>query len=275
MLNQRIGFIGAGNMASAIISGMLRAGLVAEEQIVVSDISTEQLRLIEGKTRVRTLENNAWVVDRSDVIIFCVKPFHMANVCAELQPYASPDKLFISICAGITTPFIEERLGGGADAMPVRVVRVMSNTPALVGCGAAAIAPGRHASTTDVALAVNIFQSVGTTVVLEEEKLDVVTGLSGSGPAYFFYFAEALIVAGIELGLTESESRMLVMQTFLGAARMAHESGMLLGELRAAVTTKGGTTEAGLRALDESGFIELAYRCVENAARRSRELSKQ
>jgi pyrroline-5-carboxylate reductase len=269
MLRQRIGFVGAGNMTRAILSGILKAGLVDRDQVMVSDVKSEQRETVERSTQCETVDDNATVVERSDVVIFAVKPFNMADVCNSVRSSVNPDKLFVSICAGIPTAFIEERLGDG-----IRVVRVMPNTPALLGCGAAGVAPGKNASRADLDLVLSLFQSVGTAVILGEDKLDLVTGLTGSGPAYVFYFAESLIQAGVKLGLSEEDASELVTQTVLGAARMAIESGKPLGELRAAVTTKRGTTEAGLNVLEEAGFADIVCRCVDAATRRSAELSK-
>lgn len=269
MLSEKIGFIGAGNMTRAILGGMLKAGLVSPSQVIVSDKLPEQRETVTRNAGCEVLEDNQAVVRQSDVIIFAVKPFNMNDVCQEIRSAATPGKLFVSICAGITTEFIQDRLGEAT-----RVVRVMPNTPALLGCGAAGIAPGKNATDVDLQLVLRIFQSVGTAVILDEDKLDLVTGLTGSGPAYVFYFAESLIAAGVQLGLTEADAQDLVTQTVLGAARMARESGKPLGELRIAVTTKRGTTEAGLNVLAEAGFPAIIAKCVEAATRRSAELSK-
>ncbi len=267
-LSQTLGFIGAGNMARAILGGTVRAGLVDPARALASDVSPDQLSGFCAATGAAAAASNREVAAKADVIVIATKPFHVEAVCAEVRDAARPAQLWVSICAGIRTPLIEQTLGGSA-----RVVRVMPNTPALIGCGAAGVAPGRHATSGDLDLVTRLFGAVGVAVRVEEDQLDLVTGLSGSGPAYVFRFAEALIGAATELGLSPEQARTLALQTLLGSARMALESGRPLHDLRAAVTTKGGTTEAGLRALEEGDFSELIRDCVDAATRRSRELS--
>lgn len=266
-LTEKIAFLGAGNMARAIAGGMIRAGLVGPEQIVASDVSEGALDALEQATGARRAPGNAPAASGADVVFLAVKPFQVADVCREIQSGVAR-QLIISICAGIPTSAIEQHLGGRP-----RVVRVMPNTPALIGCGSAACAAGRYASHADLDLAVRIFRSVGTAIPVDESKLDLVTGLTGSGPAYVFRFMEALLEAGVELGLTREEARVLVPQMVLGAARMAVEGTLTLSELRAAVTTRGGTTEAGLKVLEEGDFLHLIHDAVARAAERSRELS--
>lgn len=267
-LEGTIGFLGAGNMARAILSGMIGAGVIRPEQAAVSDAVAAQCDAVRNMTGAHIAPDNRELVRTADTVVFAVKPFHMEQVCAEIAPATRPGQLFVSICAGITCSFMEERLG--TDAC---VVRVMPNTPALVGCGAAAIAPGRNATADNMAAVRAIFESVGIVVEVPEDKMNLVTGLTGSGPAYLFYFAEALIAAGTEMGLPQGDATRLVTQTILGAARMAMESGRTLAELRQAVTTKGGTTEAGLRELDEADLPQIVRNCVAQAAERSRQLS--
>jgi pyrroline-5-carboxylate reductase len=267
-VKKRIGFLGAGNMARAIAGGVVRAGLVRAEDIVASDVVLQQREGFTRATNCRSVNTNREVTQFADIVIFAVKPFHVADVCAEIAELTRTDQLFVSICAGIRSSFIEKRLRGTP-----RVIRVMPNTPALIGCGATAISAGRYATADDIETVRRLFDAIGITVVLEEDLLDVVTGLSGSGPAYVFYFAECLIQAAQKLGLPEDAATKLVLQTLYGASKMALESGKPLSELRQAVTTKGGTTEAGLRVLSEGGFSTLVEKCVEAATRRSRELS--
>jgi pyrroline-5-carboxylate reductase len=268
-LSQTIGFIGAGNMARAIAAGIVRCGLVGAEQVVASDVSPDQLSAFSEIGSVRTTQQNGDVVNAADIIVFAVKPYQMDEVCRGVAKLVRPDQLFISICAGIPTHFIESHFGSDS-----RVVRVMPNTPALLGAGAAAVSGGKKAAPGDLDVTRRMFESVGKVVQVEEDKLDLITGLTGSGPAYFFRFMEAMIEAGTELGLRPDDARTLVIQTALGAARMASESGKALHELRNAVTTKGGTTEAGLKVLEEGDLPELILNCVSAATARSRELSK-
>ena len=267
-ITQTIGFIGAGNMARAIANGLIKASLVVPDQIILSDANPEQVVKLTEETGARGAANNNELVEKSQIVILSTKPYHVADVCEQVRPQLKPGHLFISICAGVKTAKIEAALGGTA-----RVVRVMPNTPALIGCGSAAIAGGSHATADDIETARRIFEAVGTAVVVAEDKLDLVTGLTGSGPAYLFRFIEALIQAGQQLGLSQEEAAALVPQMVLGSARMAMESGRSLQELREAVTTKGGTTEAGLKKLEEGGFMQLVQECVSAATRRSAELA--
>ena len=282
-INLKIGFIGAGNMARAILGGAVRTGIVTPEATLVADLSAEQTARLAGETGCRVAADNAEVARESDLIIFATKPHQVAAICDEIRAFTRPDQLFVSICAGLRTATIEAALGGdntapqtgmsAAQSSAHRVVRVMPNTPALIGRGAAAVAGGAAASPADIDLVVRLFDAVGKAVVVPEDQLDAVTGLSGSGPAYVFRFIEALVDAGIDAGLAPDDAAILARQTVLGAAVMAIESPLPLHTLRANVTTPGGTTEAGLRVLEEGELGELISDCVAAATRRSRELS--
>lgn len=268
--NRTIGFIGSGNMARAIIKGMLNVGLVDAGQITVADALPEQIERVQQETGVKGAATNRELAAQSDILIVATKPYHVAGVMAEIRDLLQPERhLVISICAGVRTSLIEEAAGDG-----IRVIRVMPNTPALLGNGSAGIASGASATPEDLELATRIFNSVGTSVVLGEEKLDAVTGVTGSGPAYVFRFIEALIAAAEDQGLSREEAAALVPQMVLGSARMAIESDKSLAELRQAVTTPGGTTAAGLKVLEEGDFVQLISDCVAAATARSRELAE-
>ncbi len=265
-----VGFIGSGNMARAIIRGMITTGLVAPGQVWISDANPDQVVKLAAETGVNAVESNTHLAQQSDILILATKPHHVVGVMQEIQNVLVPERhLVISICAGVRTPTIENSATAG-----VRVIRVMPNTPALIGCGSAAISGGKHASSDDLKVASQIFDSVGVSVVVDEDKLDAVTGVSGSGPAYVFRFMEALLAAAEQQGLTREEAHVLVPQMVLGAARMAVEGERSLEDLRQAVTTPGGTTAAGLRVLEENNFMELIDRCVTAATARSRELAQ-
>jgi pyrroline-5-carboxylate reductase len=269
-IKETIGLIGSGNMARALAGGLVRSGMAAPGQIVASDAVPSQVERLVAECGVRAAGSNRAVVEAADIVVLCVKPFQVADVCAEVAPAAAgADKLFVSICAGIPTRFIEERLGGRP-----RVVRVMPNTPSMIGRGASGVAGGAFCRPDDVERVAALFRSVGVAVVVPEEQMDLVTGLTGSGPAYVYFLAEALIDAAVDLGMSAADAETLVRQLMDGAGRLAFESDRPLAELRAAVTTKGGTTEAGLRALEEGGFRALVRECVARATARSRELSK-
>lgn len=264
-----IGFIGSGNMARAIIRGIVATGLTTPDRIWISDANPEQVERLSAETEVRGAANNSEVARHCDLIILATKPHHVTGVMAEIQAVLQADRhLIVSICAGVRTATIEDAAAAGT-----RVVRVMPNTPALIGCGSAAIAGGRNATSADLETVSQIFRSVGTAVVLDESKLDAVTGVSGSGPAYVFRFIEALMAAAELQGLSNEEAQILVPQMVLGAARMAVEGDRTLAQLREAVTTPGGTTAAGLRVLEGEGFVKAVSDCVAAATARSRELA--
>src|ERR1700722_19994136 len=201
-----LGIIGAGNMAEAIVGGLLRGGKTAAERIAVSDVSSERRQFFQTQLKVAAVDDNKSVAAQSRILLLCVKPQQMAAVLAGLGAAANPDALIISIAAGVSTQFIETNLGGGK---PWRVVRAMPNTPMLLGEGAAAICPGRRATSDDLAEARRIFEAGAVVIETTEDKMDAVTALSGSGPAYFFYLTEQLVKAGVELGLSPADAQLL------------------------------------------------------------------
>ncbi len=264
-----VGFIGAGNMARAIIRGMISTQQVRPGQVWISEVNPDQVTSLAADTGVNAANNNFELARQCDVLVLATKPHHVSGVMEEIRGVLERERhLVISICAGVRTHRIEEAAGPD-----VHVIRVMPNTPALIGSGSAAIAGGKYADAADLEIASQIFDSVGTSVVLNEDKLDAVTGVSGSGPAYVFRFMEALLLAAEEQGLTPTEARILVPQMVLGAVRMAVEGDRGLAELREAVTTPGGTTAAGLRVLEENNFMQLMGKCVAAATERSAELA--
>jgi pyrroline-5-carboxylate reductase len=267
-IDQRIAFIGGGNMASALIHGLLASQTSQPERLLASDVRADALAALSGRHGIATTQDNAQAC-RADVIVLSVKPQVMPALLSELAPHLAESSLVLSIAAGIPLALIESQLPGR------RVVRAMPNTPALVGAGATAIAPGRLAGPADVALARAIFESVGVVVETPEAQLDAVTALSGSGPAYLFYLAEALIEAGEAVGLPKDIASTLALQTVYGAAKLLHDGGEAPAELRRKVTSPGGTTQAGVTAL-ESLDVKGAFKaCVQAARDRSEELGKE
>jgi pyrroline-5-carboxylate reductase len=262
-MNKTIAFIGAGNMAEALIRGLLAGKTVAPRQIIAADIRPDRLEYLAGKFGIRTGE-----VTGADIIILAVKPQQMSDVFSSFILHPSSLPLFISIAAGITTSWIEKELGGQP-----RVVRVMPNTPALVGAGAAALCKGRYATDEDLATAEEILGAVGVAVRVQEKLMDAVTALSGSGPAYIYYMVEALIGAGVEAGLPEDVAGKLAIQTAFGAGKLLAESGETPEALRKKVTSPGGTTEAALKVLSDRKFAEILNEAVQAAAKRARELA--
>jgi len=264
---KRIAVVGGGKMGGALVGGMITGGLVKPGAVIVSDTDEARRREIFRDRGVHITADNREAVQGADVILLAVKPQNMAEVLAGLAGAVSPSALVISIAAGISTAFIEERLG-----REIRVVRVMPNMPALIGEGAAALSAGARAGENDLALARHIFTSVGIAVEVKEELMDAVTGLSGSGPGYAFLIIEAFADAGVRMGLDRETSLKLISQSLLGAAKLCLKGEKQPAELRAMVTSPGGTTLAGLKVLEERKLREVLVDCVEAATLRSAEL---
>lgn len=266
---KKVGFLGGGNMAEAIVKGLL-AGGVGSSAIFVAEPLEARREFMRENYGVEVSDDNHAVADRCEVIVLAVKP----QVCLKaLQGISGADlggKLFISIMAGVKTEAIESALGGN-----VRVVRVMPNTPALVLESAAAISPGSRATAADLEVAGKIFDLLGVTCQVEEKLLDAVTGLSGSGPAYVFTFIEALSDAGVKNGLPRNVASMLAAQTVLGAAKMVLDGNEHPAVLREKVTSPGGTTIAGMHVLEQQAFRGAVISAVDAAVDRSKELGKQ
>src|SRR5512138_454341 len=254
-----VGFIGTGNMAEALIRGLLNAGVAGKQQITGSEPREERRAELEERYGVRTV---------AEILVLSVKPQVMAKVLDEIGSEIHPHALVISIAAGIPLAAIEGKLP------QARVIRTMPNTPALVGAGATAIAAGGHATEADLQAARRIFESVGTTVILEEAQMDAVTGLSGSGPAYMFLIIEALSDAGVKVGLSRHNAQALAAQTVLGSAKLLIETKEHPGRLKDMVTSPGGTAIAGLHTLEAGGLRTTLINAVEEATRRSRELGE-
>lgn len=263
-----IGFIGGGRMAEALIHGICSSKLMKPEAIFVADPNSQRRDFLKSEFKVNVYAEAMPVVEQCDMLVLAVKPQIMAVVLEGLQKSVKASHLLVSIAAGISLSYIDEHLAGA----PCRLVRVMPNTPALVREGAAAISAGKGASEADIAQVKSLFEAVGKTVILAETYLDAVTGLSGSGPAYVFSFIEGLIDAGLKVGLPRHEAQVLVLQTVLGSVKLAMETGQHPAELRAMVTSPGGTTIAGLHELARAGFQGILMDAVEAATDRSREL---
>jgi pyrroline-5-carboxylate reductase len=267
----RIGFIGGGNMATALVRGFVAAGLYRPAEIIVSDVDAGKRAALARRLKVAVAVDNATVVRAAPVLVLAVKPQIMGSVLAELRPGLTPRHLVVSIAAGWPTARLERGLGER-----VRVVRVMPNTPALLGQGMAVAVRGRHATPADERLVLRLLRTVGRARAVGDERLlDAVTGLSGSGPAYVYLFAEALIAGGIAVGLTPDAASELALQTITGAAAMLQQSGEPPARLRAAVTSPHGTTLAGLSELERRGFVEAVQAAVAAATRRAEELGRE
>jgi len=266
---KKIGFVGAGNMAGALIRGLLRAGHHDAGDIWASDPVDVQLRRLKRMHKIEVTRDNRQLVRGSQTIILAVKPQNMAAVLDEIRTEVTPRKLFISIAAGFPLRRLEAGLGGQA-----RVVRVMPNTPALVGRGISVAVTGAKATPADLKHALKLFKAVGEAVAITgEDLLDAVTALSGSGPAFVYLFAECLIEGGVRGGLPQNLAAQLAHATLGGAAAMLSESGLSSRELREMVVSPGGTTQAGLTTLDSLHFRDAVIAAVEAATRRARELA--
>ncbi len=265
-----LGFIGGGNMAGALVRGLVRARLHAPRSICVAEPIAGRRRTLQRRFGIAVSADNCAVVADSGVVVLAVKPQIMDTVLAEIRSAVTRETLFVSIAAGIPLRRLERGLGPGT-----RVVRVMPNTPALLGQGVSAVVAGRHASGRDVACVRRMFRAVGDAVAVRREGLlDAVTGLSGSGPAFVYAFAEALIDGGTASGLPRDLAIRLALRTVAGAAAMLLESGKSPAELRAMVTSPGGTTLAGLSHLDSRSFTGTVAGAVRAATVRARELAR-
>jgi pyrroline-5-carboxylate reductase len=266
---RRLGFIGAGNMGEALIKGLVEASIVPADLVHVADVRRDRVEELARRHGIQSAANNLEVVERADVVILAVKPQIMDVVVRDIAPAVTSRKLLISIAAGVPTARIRAALG-----KVVRLIRVMPNTPALVLEGATAIARGPGLEPGDLETAEEIFAAVGKVVVLEEEMMDAVTGLSGSGPAYVALVVEALADGGVRVGLDRATAMTLATQTVLGAAKLLRETGLHPGALKDMVSSPGGTTIAGVAALEEAGLRSALIRAVERATQRSRELGR-
>jgi len=267
MAAQRIGFIGAGQMATALGQGFVKAGLVSAERLVGSDPDAGARDRFAEATGGSTTAENLDVLERSDVVFLAVKPQQIAAVLAELKGKVPAGKLVVSIAAGVRLGRLAEGLGGG-----VRLVRVMPNTPCLVGEGACGFCLGDEATDEDAATVERLLAAVGKAYRVEEKLIDAVTGLSGSGPAFVYVVIEALSDGGVRMGLPRAVATALAAQTVRGAAAMVLATGEHTGVLKDRVTSPGGTTIAGIQALEEGGLRAALMAAVEAATERSIEL---
>lgn len=267
MSHHRIGFLGAGKMATALARGLVQAGFTTADKVVASDVSTQAREAFARATGCAVADSNLEVLNQSEVVILAVKPQVVDSVLDEIAPAGGDTHLFISIAAGVDLARLHHRLGSDR-----RIVRVMPNTPALVGAGAAGFACGPGASGEDARLVQQLLNTVGIAVQVPEHLLDAVTGLSGSGPAYVFQIIEALSDGGVRVGLPRQVATQLAAQTVLGTAKMVLETGEHPAALKDAVASPGGTTIAGLHELERGGLRGIIMDAVQVAAERSREL---
>lgn len=268
MKTRIIGFLGAGNMAGALIEGLLHAG-VLPDRIIASDVKAERLEQLHGAHRIRTTRDNHALLRDANLVVLSVKPQVIDRVLTEVGGEVRPDQLVVSLAAGVPIEALEARLPAGA-----RVVRSMPNMPATVQAGATAIAGGTRATDDDVRIAREMFEAVGRVVVLDETLLDAVTGLSGSGPAYIMLIIEAMADGGVKVGLHRDTALLLAAQTVFGSAKLLLESGEHPGRLKDMVTSPGGTAIAGLHTLESGALRKTLIDAVETATKRAAELGE-
>jgi pyrroline-5-carboxylate reductase len=268
-LIKSLGVIGAGRMGAALIHGLLKARVLEANQIMASDVEISVLDQLKTQTGIKVAGKNTEVAKQSEVILIAVKPDVVRTALQEIRPFVGKDHLIISIAAGVALKDIEANLSRGC-----RVVRVMANTPCLVGEAATAFSLGEHARPEDSELVKAIFETVGLAIQMDEKHLDAVTGLAASGPAYVFLMIEALSDGGVKMGLPRRVATQLAAKTVFGAAKMVLEMKKHPGELKDMITSPGGTTIAGLHALEERAFRAALIEAVEAASRRAKELGK-
>ena len=266
-----IGVIGAGNAAEGMVHGLLRNSVLLDDRIIAADPDPARRKAFQDRFKIAVTDDNRHVVKESYILVLAVKPQIHKDVLAAVADLVCEDHVIVSIMAGVSTSSIEEQL----DGIKPRVVRVMPNLAMHVGAGMAGVHPGRWASEADLLRAQRIFDAGGKSVHIEEEALlDAVTAISGTGPAYFYFFTEALIEAGKRAGLPPQQAELLAKQTCLGAGRMLVESADTPTDLRKKVTSPGGTTEAALNAMSSSGVFDNIVEAALAAFNRSRELGR-
>ena len=268
-MRKPLGIIGGGNVGEALIAGVIQSGLFSPEEVRFFEPRVDRRDYLREKYQAPAAKSNLDLVAHSPIIILAVKPQSVPEVLPEIGPSLKKGHLLISICAGVPLDYLQSFC-----PQPVRMIRAMPNTPALIQKGATALAPSIQAKAEDLSTAEAIFQAVGITVIVKESLMDAVTGLSGSGPAYIFAVIEALAAGGVKEGLSQEAALALTTQTVLGAAHLIQSTGKHPATLRDQVCTPGGTTISGLYAMEEGGFRLALMNAVISATRRSKELGE-
>lgn len=266
--SKRVGFIGAGAMAEALLKGFIGTGLLTADQCTLSDVSEQRLTYIATQYKANITQDNRQLTTQSDILLLAVKPQVIAKVLDEIGPYINNKTVVISIVAGICLKNLEIKLRDNP------VIRVMPNTPVAVGAGMAAVSLGSFATNEHGQLAMSLFGAVGKAVIVTENLMDAVTGLSGSGPGYAFVLIDALADAGVRVGLNRETSILLAAQTLMGAAKMVLDTGEHPAKLRDMVTSPAGTTIAGIHVLEKNGVRAALIDAVVEATKRSAELGR-
>ncbi|MBM7601340.1 pyrroline-5-carboxylate reductase [Virgibacillus halotolerans] len=267
-MSKKLAFIGAGSMAEAIISGIVKAQILKKGKIVATNKSNrERLERLEQKYQIQPLMDKEAVILNTDIIILSTKPCDLKDAVESIKMYVKPNQLIISVIAGVSTEHISDLIGNDAP-----VVRAMPNTSATISHSATAISAGKYATDEHLGEAEELFNTIGTTTIVNEADMHTVTGISGSGPAYIYYLVEAMEKAAVDAGLDKSTAMDLITQTVVGAGEMLKQSGESAAELRKKITSPAGTTHAGIEVLEGHDFQQIIMECVQSARERSIEL---
>ncbi|KKI94000.1 pyrroline-5-carboxylate reductase [Bacillus sp. SA1-12] len=269
--NKTIAFLGAGSMAEAMISGMVKSGKVQSEQIIATNRSNEErLAYLQAKYGIKAMKHKNLQFDQIDIFVLAMKPKDVDKALNDIKSHIRPNQLILSVLAGITTSYLEKNLHKGQ-----QVVRVMPNTSSMIGESATAISPGLETADENIKLTESMLTCIGEVFKIDEKDMDIFTGLAGSGPAYFYYLMEHMEQQGVLAGLDIAATRQIIAQTIVGAAKMIQEQDQSPAVLRGNVTSPNGTTAAGLAALDENGGGNAIAQAVEHAAKRSKQISEE
>ena len=269
MIEPVIGFLGAGNMAEALIRGLINKNICHPEKIICSDIDKNKLQMLNQYYSIQTAATNLELINRAQVIVLAVKPQQAESVLLEIKEHIQvASHSLISIAAGLTTTYIESCLN-----KPVKIIRVMPNTPARIQAGAAAYCLGRHATENEGMVVQLLFDAIGIIIQVDEAVMNAVTAVSGSGPAYVFKLCEMMISSALEMGIEQPAAEQLTIHTIFGAAQLLKESGGKASELREAVTSPGGTTEAALKVMHDFGIDTIFRKAILAARDRGQALS--
>ncbi|GAB3808427.1 pyrroline-5-carboxylate reductase [Virgibacillus kimchii] len=269
-MDKKVAFIGAGSMAEAIISGIIYKDLLSSDQIAVANKNNrERLKRLEEKYQIRIMQNKEAEVTAADIVVLSTKPYDLKEAILSVKPYIRPEQIIISVIAGISTDEITALIGKDNP-----VIRAMPNTSASIGFSATALSAGTYASEHHLHEAEALFTGIGATAIVDEQDMHIVTGISGSGPAYFYYMVEAMEDAAVDSGLSKETARLLITQTIIGAGEMLKQSEEPAADLRRKIMSPAGTTEAGISALDKNNFQQIIRDCVTSAKNRSMELGE-
>ena len=267
MRDYKIGFIGCGKMAKATIKGLIESNKVNSKNIIASKSSENNIDVLSKELGIKIVLDNKFLVQNSDIVIIAVKPAQISTIIDDIKNEIDSNKLIISVLAGVTTNFIETQL-----KQNVKLIRVMPNTPVSVKEGMIAICGGANATDSDIEIAQLLFSSIGKTLIVEESQMDIVTAISGSGPAFFYKVINDIARAGEKLGLDYDKALALSIQTALGSAKMAEKRNISMEELISNVATKGGCTRVGVDVMEETGLSDIFYDVIKNTTQKAKEL---